>query len=359
MLRRKLLIAFGLLVVLLAGMGVAAVWLLQGVLAGMNHVSVEAAGAVRQADRMTQAVTEVEVELYRLQLGKTRHLDRLIENVNALRGAVETIGRHYVLNEGESRAAHDALRRGLVDFEHHVGALATAQDPVLAKQYNLSASTDAIGLRENIATIDAIARKHAEDEQRDLLRRFRWVLLGMAIGWVLVINVSIMVLLRAAGMVLRPMDQLVLASRHFADERFDYRAHLDRKDEFKELADTYNRLAETVQAGEQRRMEILGQAAVTLNHEVNNALEIIDLQLQAIGRHGSADPRFADRLKQIHESLQRMARTVESLKRIRRIVLTDYTAGLKMLDLEQSLDDPLGGETAERPAPTAERECRE
>jgi hypothetical protein len=34
-----------------------------------------------------------------------------------------------------------------------------------------------------------------------------------------------------------------------------------------------------------------------------------------------------------------MARTVESLKRVRRIILTDYVTGVKMVDLEQSLQE--------------------
>jgi pyruvate-formate lyase-activating enzyme len=41
-------------------------------------------------------------------------------------------------------------------------------------------------------------------------------------------------------------------------------------------------------------------------------------------------------LREIHESLSRMTRTVQALKNVRRIVLTDYVAGVKMLDLEQS-----------------------
>jgi len=44
-------------------------------------------------------------------------------------------------------------------------------------------------------------------------------------------------------------------------------------------------------------------------------------------------------LNEIREALRRMANTVESLKHIRRIVLTDYVAGTKMLDLTQSTQD--------------------
>jgi len=39
---------------------------------------------------------------------------------------------------------------------------------------------------------------------------------------------------------------------------------------------------------------------------------------------------------QIRESLARMTATLERLKHVRRIVLTDYAEGTKMLDLEKS-----------------------
>jgi len=79
-----------------------------------------------------------------------------------------------------------------------------------------------------------------------------------------------------------------------------------------------------------------------LNHELNNAGAIIKLQLQLLRRQSAAanvtgeNPAFERALRQIHESLERMTHTVESLKRVRRIVLTDYSPDTKMLDLERS-----------------------
>jgi signal transduction histidine kinase len=86
-------------------------------------------------------------------------------------------------------------------------------------------------------------------------------------------------------------------------------------------------------------METLGQVAVTLNHELNNSIAIIQLQLRLVSRQSSGGPddETARRLRQIHESLGRMAAVLQSLKSLRRIVLTDYMPGMKMLDLERSV----------------------
>ena len=151
------------------------------------------------------------------------------------------------------------------------------------------------------------------------------------------INVSIVALLRAAGMVLRPVDRLVEASRQLTSEHFDHRTELGETDEFGELARAYNQLAERIQSSEQKRMEMLSQVALTLNHELNNSIAIIELQLQVLGRQAEGGDRFETCLRHIKENLHRMAQTVESLKHIRRIVLTDYISGVKMLDLQRSV----------------------
>jgi len=63
---------------------------------------------------------------------------------------------------------------------------------------------------------------------------------------------------------------------------------------------------------------------------------VIELQLSAISRRASACPGLEDCLKQIHESLERVTQTAHALQQVRRIVLTDYVPGTKMIDLEQS-----------------------
>jgi signal transduction histidine kinase len=102
------------------------------------------------------------------------------------------------------------------------------------------------------------------------------------------------------------------------------------------LAQAFNHLAGQLQENERRKIETLGQVALTLNHELNNAMATIEMQLALLRRPANDKQAIEKCLRQIHENLQRMAKVVESLRQVRRIVLTDYLGGMKMLDLEQS-----------------------
>jgi signal transduction histidine kinase len=186
--------------------------------------------------------------------------------------------------------------------------------------------------------------------------------LGLAIVFLLVINIAAMVLLRMATMILKPVDQLVYASRQLAMERFDYRVDLGGNDEFDELAAAFNNLGSQLQANEQKKVEVLSQVALTLNHELNNAIAIIELQLNLLSRQTGGNAAHERRLREIHQSLARMTDTVQSLKNVRRIVLTDYVSGQKMLDLRRSvLSDesassdaaPITTQPSQTPAPLA------
>jgi hypothetical protein len=146
MLRRKLLLIFGSFVVFLAVLAIAGVWLLEGVLDDLDHINNEAAPVVDQADRLTRAITAVEVELYQLQLGEKRHLDLLIDSVEAARSATDRIGTHYVMTRPDAKSLYRAIRDELPGFERQVGLLATAQDPALRRQHNIDALSEAMKL---------------------------------------------------------------------------------------------------------------------------------------------------------------------------------------------------------------------
>jgi two-component system sensor histidine kinase BaeS len=116
-----------------------------------------------------------------------------------------------------------------------------------------------------------------------------------------------------------------------------HRVEVDQRDEFDELAEAFNQLAGELQVQEQQRIEALQQVGLTLNHELNNAMSVIEMQLQLVRRDTDGQDHIGPRLRQIQESLRRMAGVVDSLKHIQRIVLTDYREGMKMIDLEQSI----------------------
>jgi signal transduction histidine kinase len=352
MLRRKLLVTLGSLVVLLVATTVGAIWMLERVLVDLEHVQGHAAMMSDEVSDLGRTITSVEVELYELDLGHEQHLDPLIDEVESLNQLVGRLQEHYgAQGELGTSAGYDRIRAALPDFEAHIGELATTRDPALVYYHTHEAMKISVAIRREALAMGEAARSHAQGEREALVSRFRWLVLGLAIVFLLVIDVAVMVLWRTALTILRPVGKLIEASRQLADENFAYRVRLDGKDEFDELARAHNRLAEQLQAHEQRKVEVLVQAATTMNHELNNALAIIELQLTLLQEsvHDSAGQEKC--LRQIRENLQRMARTVHSLKAIRRVVLTDYAGGEKMLDLERSVRE-------EPPAPQATSDAK-
>lgn len=348
MLRRKLILIMGCLTVLLVGMAVAALWPLQRTLGQMDHIATQASRMLEQSNELNRSVSAIEVELYQLQSGRTRRMDRLIDEVERLEAAAAALGEHYVMQESAIAPTYAGFLERVRTFRRHVGTLATTQDPELARHHNLEALAAAAEMRSDILALVRYANRHVQAEQLQMVGGFRWLVVGIAIGFLLVINISVIMLLRVAGMILRPVDKLVAASRQLAMEQFDHRVEVGQNDEFDELATAYNRLAEQLQHNEQRRIEALQQMALTLNHELNNAMSVIELQLRLL-RRSAGDEASACCLMQIRRSLERMSGVVESLKHIRRIVLTDYIDGVKMLDLARSLEAEQAGR-AEAPA---------
>jgi len=339
MLRRKLLLIFGPLVALLTLTCVGAIVLLQDVLGQLNHISRQAWVAADEVNHLSNTISRAEVGLYRIDDGAQRRLDDLIDTFDALRAQADAVGQLPVAAAAApADAVYKHLRGHLDAFERNVSGLATSADPAIAAWHVRAALGDAVALRKDVLAISEHAAGHAQREQRALSERFKWVVLGLSVIFLLMINLSVLVLIRTAALVLRPIDKLVTASRELGHERFDHRVDLGGNDEFGELARAYNNLAAQLQANEERKLEMLGQVALMLNHELNNAGEIIELQLGLLARR-AGDPARLDRcLREIRQSLGRMSSTVEALRHVRRIVLTDYVEGTKMLDLQRSID---------------------
>ena len=339
MLRRKLVVVFGLLVALLLATAVGAIWTLQGILADLRHLDSEAWQVNEQAHELGTSISLLEIELYELEVGRKRHLDRLIDLMEEMRGQVDAVGRSYVATRPENGPILRRIEGMLPEFADHVASLGTAADPQWANQHRGRALGMIVQLRSDILQLSSHVHDHGKREQAELTGRFRWMVLALTLVFLVLINAAIVILLRMSTMVLKPVERLLEATRQLGQERFEYRVDLDSKDEFDELARAYNSLAGQLQLNEQRKLETLGQVATTLNHELNNAVAIIELQLQLLSRQAGGNARVEKCARQIHDSLARMTRTVDLLKRVRRIVLTDYVSGVKMLDLEKSAQE--------------------
>ncbi|MHC4413746.1 MAG: HAMP domain-containing protein [Planctomycetota bacterium] len=338
MLRRKLLLVLGSLVALFVVAAVSAILLLHAVLRDLNELSTAALSATTQTALLGATMTTIEAELNELRLRPDAPRDTLVDAALALNERIERLGELPVM-PANGGPCYRRIRAQLPAFNRHVADLAATANPELAEVHTDLAMKASAALRADIAEFTQTTQDQTERALQKVIRNFRWTGVGVGIVFLMLINVSIMVLLRAAAMILKPVDRLVEASRRLAREEFDYRVQFDRHDEFDELAGAYNGLAEQLQSNEQRKVETLHQVARTLNHELNNAIAIIELQLRLVAKTAGGDRPQAENLREIHQALGRMNHTVEALKRVRRIVLTDYTSGVKMLDLERSVEE--------------------
>ncbi len=329
MLRRKLLTRIGLLITAFVVGAVMAVWLLQNTLSTIDRVNGEAALLIDGIQTVGVAVTAIEAA--REAPPGTQASDTPHAASRRLDQAMARIGGHPVSRPGGPAAVpYERLLALIPEF--------VRQNTDPETMHSAAALATSVATQSAVQDLGGALRAHVARGQAALGRSFRFLVLGLTLAALVMVNVAIVVLLRAAQVVLRPVSALVQGSRELALERFDHRVIVDQQDEFGELAHAYNRLAEQLQANEERKAEALRQLAVTLNHDLNNAMAVIELQLSLMDRQAGGNPTLARHLHDIRATLARMSRTVSSLKNIRRVVLTDYGPGQKMLDLERSLD---------------------
>ncbi len=340
MLQRKLILSLGSVVVLLLASALGAIMLLQSMLGELDHVSREAENNADTAARFGETLTAIESEVNRRML--TNGHDEGIDLGHAVKVLHEQTARMrdpFDTVEPEFDGFLKTLTAPMPELVALVDGVGPDQTAV-TRRARLEAILDlTVGLRERLAHFNRLSRNHTLSDHKRLVGRFRMTVIGLGVLFLVLINISMMVLLHSGAMILRPLGALTDASRRLSRGEFDHRLELPGGDEFGELADSYNQLAAEIQRSEQQRLETLHQVARTLNHELNNAISIIELQLRKLETPVSNVAEARKPLQQIHETLYRITHTVEALKRVRRIVLTDYIAGVKMLDLERSVEE--------------------
>jgi len=320
MLRRKLLARLGVLVLCFVCGAVISIALLQAHLADLDKVSADATALTNDVQELGDLFAALNVD-------------------SADRASIVSEMREVHARLGEQHAMH--LGQPGEQPYARVGELLAELDGPEGVDSQTVAELGA-----GIVDLRKAARAFIAAEQRQISHELRKLIIGLTVAALIMVNLTVIMLLRTASMILRPVAALVEGSRQLAAERFDHRVEVDQDDEFGELAHAYNALAEQLQANEQRKVETLRQLAVSLNHELNNMISVIELQLRFLDRKAGADQSQAGHLRQIRENLSRIAETVASLKDVRRIVVTDYIPGLKMLDLPRCTG--AGGESGEQ-----------
>ncbi len=339
MLRRKLLLILALLTVLMLGTALSSVLMMQTVLRDMEHINAAALLGTSASRTIGEQLDQIESELDRWS-ADTHLADpptsaaSLWALTNALGQELDALKNSYHIDLG-IQGPVPGLAHALSDLEKKI-TQATRSDPANAARLVRESRSLIRQMRLQVHDLAAFGFEYMKAEQHDLTRRFRWTAISLAIIFVVLMNVSIFVLFRAAALVIRPVDQLLDASRHLAREDYGYRVDIGKNDEFHELAQGFNHLAEQLELNEERKIETLRQVARTLSHELNNAIAIIELQLRMVSKSPGYDDTSSQQLQRIHDALRHMNQTVMSLTHVRRVVLMDYIEGVKMLDIKLS-----------------------
>lgn len=349
MLRQRLLLRLGLLVVGFVSGAVVSIALLQNVLARIDQTNALADQSLDDIHQALSATSELESLAMRAASDVGSQDAPIAQSAESAAGALARVAARFSksLQSGDMPAdiARATSIAASLRSDSHTLALTPPE-----LQSRIAA------LKSAMLTLESSTRLAISHEQSGTSKRLRTLIIALTIAALVMTNVAIIMLVRTANMILRPVENLLEGSRRLANEQFDYRIKNAPEGEFGELAGAYNTLADQLALNEQKKVKALQHLAVTLNHEVNNVINAIELQLQIVNRRASLDSQLCARFADIHANLERIARTIASLRNVRRIVLTDYMPGEPMLDLQRStaVDDlPIATRTAPpSPAPS-------
>jgi signal transduction histidine kinase len=316
---------------LLIGLAVLAIWVLENISVDYEKTNANTEALVAHCGELNKTAEMVESYLYDRQNGNDTSIDELLIYMSELTSQIAKID--LTVETADTEAVAD-----LQEVVEDLSGMAVVTD-----SFDVATDTEMSQSKELIARIHSHSLSmmlHALEvnrvDQKELNSRFRMTLIVIAIGFLATINICILLLLRTGLHVLRPVDLLVDSCRQLVEKRFDTRVKSELDGEFAILAETYNNLAQQLQDNETNRIDTIKQVALAINHELNNTLATIDLELQLLKRRTQGDEQFDQQVAEIEKNLRRMAKTVATLGNIRRIVLTDYLSGTKMLDLDQS-----------------------
>ena len=89
------------------------------------------------------------------------------------------------------------------------------------------------------------------------------------------------------------------------------------------------------------RLAAVVETAVTVNHEINNPLFVITSSVDGLKRSlFDANSGVRDKLERISEACRRIQRFTQQLSTVIAPVSKEYLPGLKMLDIQQSVNVP-------------------
>jgi two-component system sensor histidine kinase BaeS len=159
---------------------------------------------------------------------------------------------------------------------------------------------------------------------------------------VIAVITAIVVSLAVAARIARPVVAMADAARRVADGQYTERVRSDEPGELGDLADSFNEMAASLEATEQRRLQLVGDVA----HELRTPLTTIDGYLEGL-EDGVIEPNAAT-WTLLRTETGRLTRLVNDLSQLWRAEAHQLTLRLEPVDLAT-----LAAEVAEHVAPQA------
>lgn len=142
------------------------------------------------------------------------------------------------------------------------------------------------------------------------------------------IIVSVALSTRLSG----PIAGLAAASRRIADGRYAERVSASSSDEIGDLADSFNRMAESLESTERRRLQLVGDVA----HELRTPLTTLDGYLEGL-EDGVVQPT-GPTWKLLRRETARMSRLVNDLQELWRTEARQLSLSLATVDVTPELE---------------------
>lgn len=132
------------------------------------------------------------------------------------------------------------------------------------------------------------------------------------------VALAVAMALLAARSVIRPIMALIAGTEVVGSGRLDHRIRLPRRDEFGQLAESFNRM--TAELGENQRrlvqaqkMASLGRLAAGVAHEINNPIGVIMGYANMLAKDPALPETAREDLRTIEEEARQCKRIVEDL----------------------------------------------
>jgi len=137
----------------------------------------------------------------------------------------------------------------------------------------------------------------------------------------------------------RPVSQLLNATRKIKAGKLEYRIEDKLKDEFGELAESFNEMAVSLKdqcnkLQETERLAVVGELAAGMAHEIKNPMAGIKVSMEVLSREAPLDPEDKDVMRRVINEIDRITALLKGLLNYARPPKPEMVS----LDVNQALE---------------------